>query len=237
MNLGMESKIEKSNQKSKQDIIILDTETTGLDPQKDKIIEIGCVKISDRKISTDSFQVFINPGIEISEESQNIHGITNEFIKDKPKFESVYSEFSNFIKDSILVAHNASFDMSFLNAEIKRLKHPILKNEVIDTLKVARKKFPGSPANLNALAKRFNISLHERDLHGALIDANILAKVYLCLTKPIASSLFAEQTTTKEVKETKYSYTKHKLTISNEEKNLHLDSLKIINAESDKWEV
>ncbi len=162
--------------------IALDTETTGFDPfAGDRIIEIGAVELIDHMPTGRTCQIYINPEREVPAEAIAIHGITNEFLKDKPTFIECYSEFMEFIADdSILVIHNAEFDMKFLNWELENIGHkPIIWDRVIDTLTMARKKFPGSPANLDALCRRFNIDNAARTYHGALLDSELLAEVYL----------------------------------------------------------
>lgn len=163
--------------------IVLDTETTGLRHfEGDRLIEIGCIELINRRKTDNHFHVYINPEREISSEAFGIHGISNEFVKDKPKFKEIAKDFLNFIGDSTLVIHNAGFDIGFINMELKLLKLPVLFMErVIDTLLIARKKFPKAPANLDALCKKFNISLSSRTKHGALIDAELLAMVYIAL--------------------------------------------------------
>lgn len=161
--------------------IVLDTETTGFDPdQGDRIIEIGCVELENHLPTGKHLQLYINPEREIPAEATTVHGITNEFIADKPIFSEVYSEFLEFIEGGKLVIHNAEFDMKFLNSELAKVGHKSLGwSNVIDTLGMARQKFPGSPANLDALCRRFNIDNTERTYHGALLDSELLAEVYL----------------------------------------------------------
>jgi len=162
--------------------IVLDTETTGMDPFKgDRIIEIGAVELVNHMPTGRTCQIYINPEREIPADATAIHGITNEFIKDKPIFIKCYTEFMDFIaEDSTLVIHNAEFDMKFLNWELENIGHkPISWDRVVDTLTMARKKFPGSPANLDALCRRFNIDNSARTHHGALLDSELLAEVYL----------------------------------------------------------
>lgn len=161
--------------------IVLDTETTGMDPEKgDRIIEIGCVELINHVPTGKHLQLYINPEREIPAEAIAVHGITNEFVKDKPVFSQVYQEFMDFVKDGVLVIHNAEFDMKFINWELKNVGHqPIGWDKVLDTLAMARKTFPGSPANLDALCRRFGIDNTERTYHGALLDSELLAEVYL----------------------------------------------------------
>lgn len=161
--------------------IVLDTETTGMDPQDGhRIIEIGCVELENLVPTGRHLQLYINPEREIPPEATEVHGITNEFVADKPVFSQVYSEFVAFIEGAKLVIHNAEFDMKFINWELKQVGHkPIPWPMVIDTLGMARRKFPGSPANLDALCRRFGIDNTERTYHGALLDSELLAEVYL----------------------------------------------------------
>ena len=162
--------------------IVLDTETTGLDPdQGHKIVEIGCVELVNHMPTGRTFQEYLNPERQMDEEVIAVHGITNEFLKDKPKFKEIAEKFINFIgSDSKLVIHNAAFDMKFLNAELSAAGFEKLSfDRVIDTLVMARQKFPGSRVNLNELCKRFNVDASRRTVHGALLDSELLAEVYL----------------------------------------------------------
>lgn len=161
--------------------IVLDTETTGLDPsQGDRLIEIGCVELINYLPTGKIYHTYINPQREVSEKAYEVHGRNLEFLKDYPLFSDVHQDFLDFISDSHLVIHNAPFDMKFLNAELKVLGAPSLSyDRVIDTLALARKKYPGSPASLDALCRRFEIDNSNRDLHGALVDSYLLAQVYL----------------------------------------------------------
>ena len=168
--------------------VILDTETTGLEyATGDRVIELGAVEILDRNKTGEEFQTYLNPdGKEISEKAQEITGITNEQLKDKPKFKDVADDFINFVKGAELVIHNADFDVGFLDAEFKIASstYPSISEicEVKDTLAIARNKFPGQRNSLDALSKRFDINGYDRSYHGALLDANILADVYSNLT-------------------------------------------------------
>jgi DNA polymerase-3 subunit epsilon len=161
--------------------IVLDTETTGLDPASGhRVVEIGCVELIDRLPTGNYYHTFINPMRDMPTEAYNVHGISEEFLKDKPTFRKIAQEFLDFISTSNLVIHNAAFDIKFLNHELALLgKKEIRMSRAIDTLLIARKKFPGRPANLDALCRRFKISLESRDKHGALIDSELLARVYL----------------------------------------------------------
>lgn len=164
--------------------IVLDTETTGLDPASGhRIVEIGCVELVDRLPSGQTFQKYINPEREMSGDAQAIHGLTDEFLRDQPLFAEVAAEFLDFIADSPLVIHNADFDLGFVNLELQRVGFAALHgNRAIDTVLLARRKFPGAPASLDALCRRFAIDNSGRELHGALLDASLLAEVYLELT-------------------------------------------------------
>lgn len=161
--------------------IALDTETTGLDPNTGhRIVEIGCVEMIDRITTGEVFHVYLDPERDMPEEAFKVHGLSAEFLSGKPKMADVADDFLRFIGDSQLVIHNAQFDMKFINYELKKLgKEEIPMSRTTDTVVMARKKFPGSPANLDALCKRFNIDLSARTLHGALLDAELLATVYL----------------------------------------------------------
>jgi len=167
--------------------IILDTETTGLEVlQGHRIIEIGAVLINDRKKSKEHFHTYLNPSRLIDEEASKVHGIMNEDLLNKPSFDEIAEEFLEFVDGSTLVIHNAAFDVGFLNNELKLAssKYPMLQDicEIEDSLAIAKDKFPGQRNSLDALANRFEISNYDRTFHGALLDANILADVYMMLT-------------------------------------------------------
>ena len=161
--------------------IILDIETTGLEHNEGhRIIEIGCIELNEKVVGANYHQ-YINPSKTLTENNIKIHGITNEYLTDKPIFQEIADSFLEFIQDSFIVAHNASFDIGFLNFELNKLsKPPILKERVIDTIKIARQRFPGQQVSLDALIKKLKINtLINRDQHGALKDAKILTDVYL----------------------------------------------------------
>ena len=168
--------------------IVLDTETTGIEPKEGhRIIEIGCVEVDNRRLTGNHFHVYINPGRHIEQEAIEVHGITNEFLADKPTFSQVAQEFVNFIKGAQLVIHNAPFDVGFMDHEFAMesstrgvITHDIC--DVLDTLVLARQMHPGQKNNLDALCKRYGIDNSHRTLHGALLDAEILADVYLLMT-------------------------------------------------------
>ena len=160
--------------------IVLDTETTGLDPKTgDRIVEIGCVEIVDLVVTGRTYQTYINPERPMSAGASDITGLKDEFLKDFPVFAEVADAFAEFIGDAPLVIHNAPFDVGFINAEFERVgKSRLNPARIIDTLEIARKKFPGQPNNLDALCKRLNVDNTSRTLHGALLDSEILAEVY-----------------------------------------------------------
>ena len=167
--------------------IVLDTETTGLESsQGHRIIEIGCVELENRRLTGNHYHQYVNPQREIDQGAIEVHGITNEFLNDKPLFERVAADFVEFVRGAELIIHNAPFDLGFLDAELKRL--PQQKGSmtdlcgVVDTLVMARAKHPGQRNNLDALCNRYDVDNSQRDLHGALLDAEILADVYLAMT-------------------------------------------------------
>lgn len=161
--------------------IVLDTETTGFDPfTGDRIVEIGCIELNNHVTTGNTFHVYINPERAMPDEAFQVHGLGDDFLRDKPKFAEIGQQFLDFVADAKLIIHNAAFDMKFLNAELEWMKLPILAmDRAIDTLEIARKRFPGSPASLDALCRRFGIDNSARTLHGALLDSEILAEVYL----------------------------------------------------------
>lgn len=161
--------------------IVFDTETTGLDPfDGHRVIEIGCVEVIDRLPTGAHFHVYINPERDVPEEAVRVHGLTTDFLKAHKRFDQIVDEFMAFIGESQLVAHNAEFDMKFINWELENLgRKPVSKARVIDTLAIARSRFPGQPNSLDALCKRLGVDNSSRDFHGALLDSEILAEVYL----------------------------------------------------------
>ena len=168
--------------------IILDTETTGLDPKSGhRIIEIGCIELINRKFTGEQFHVYLNPDRDSEEGALKVHGLTTEFLSDKPRFTEIYDDFIKFIDKSELLIHNAEFDVKFLDHEIKLLskKLPSISNcvsKITDTLQIAREKHPGQRNSLDALVKRYEIGGYDRELHGALLDSQILGDVYLSMT-------------------------------------------------------
>ena len=167
--------------------IVLDTETTGLETSQDhRIIEIGCVELVNRKLTGNHYHQYINPERKVDEGAMQVHGITDEFLEDKPLFANIVDEFLAFVGDSELVIHNAPFDVGFIDHELSKLpKQPkSIANlcPIVDTLALARNKHPGQRNNLDALCKRYMVDNSQRDLHGALLDSEILADVYLIMT-------------------------------------------------------
>jgi len=166
--------------------IVLDTETTGLEPKEGhRIIEIGCVEMVDRKLTGNNFHQYLQPDREIDAGAIEVHGITNEFLADKPHFEDIFEDFISYVKGAELVIHNAPFDVGFINHEFRLCEFGKQVSDlcsVLDTLSMARKMHAGQKNNLDALCKRYEIDNTHRDLHGALLDAEILADVYLAMT-------------------------------------------------------
>ncbi len=167
--------------------IVLDTETTGIDPAEGhNIIEIGCIEMQLRRLTGNHYHQYIKPDREVEAEAIEVHGITNEFLADKPKFAVISDEFIEFVRGAELIIHNAAFDIGFLNTELERNGYQErmedLCPKITDTLLLARKKFPGQKNNLDALCRRYGIEHFDRELHGALLDSKILAEVYLHLT-------------------------------------------------------
>jgi DNA polymerase-3 subunit epsilon len=176
--------------------IILDTETTGISTAEDhRIIEIGCVEMVNRRLTGNTFHQYINPEREIDAGAIEVHGITNEFLADKPLFDEIAEDFLAFIDGAELVIHNAPFDVGFIDHELKKLdgeeRRVNTMCDVLDTLKLARDKHPGQKNNLDALCRRYEVDNSNRELHGALLDAEILADVYLAMTGGQVSMLLA----------------------------------------------
>lgn len=176
--------------------IILDTETTGLDPAKgDRIVEIGAVELLNHVPTGRTYHVYVNPERDVPREAEAVHGLSTLFLKDKPVFRSIVDEFLTFIGDATLVIHNASFDVGFLNAELTYVKKPLIAAErVIDTLMMARQKHPGAANSLDALCRRYGVDNTRRTKHGALLDSELLAEVYIELTGGRQAALLLEAT-------------------------------------------
>ena len=180
--------------------IIFDTETTGFKPPNDRVVEIGAVELVRGAITGANFHVYVNPERDMPDDAYRVHGLSSEFLSDKPVFKDpkIGQAFLDFVGDAELVAHNAPFDMGFMQAELEMAGLPALTNDVVDTVKIARRKFPGSPASLDALCSRFGIDTTERERHGhgALLDARLLAEVYIELTGGAQAGLdFSRQET------------------------------------------
>ena len=160
--------------------VILDTETTGLSADKDRIVEIACIELNNHIPTKNIFHTFINPETKVSADAFKVHGYSDEFLSNKLKFREIVKNFLDFIKDKKLIIHNADFDLGFLNNELRRLNiKPILKSDVVDTLQIARSKFPGVGNSLDALCKRYKINVEAREKHSALVDCHLLSKVYI----------------------------------------------------------
>ena len=213
--------------------IVFDTETTGFDAKgDDRITEIGCIEIIDLLPTGESFHAYVDPQRDISEKVTEITGLTREFLDGKPLFKDVAQDFLDFVGDSSLIAHNADFDRGFINESLIRAGFdPVPRGRFIDTLRMARAQFPGSPATLDALCKRFDISLASRNKHGAIIDSELLAKVYLELKGGRERKLSLEterETTSETILKPVASQRPTPLTprLSNSEKSQHVDFIK-----------
>ena len=180
--------------------VVLDTETTGLEvEQRHRVIEIGCVELFNRRLTGRTYHQYLNPERDIDEGAQLVHGLTRERLAKEPTFSEVHAEFLEFIRDSELIIHNAPFDVAFLNAELARvaLAHKVDSLcRVLDTLALARQMHPGQRNNLDALCKRYSVDNSRRDYHGALLDARILAEVYLAMTGGQATLILSEESDT-----------------------------------------
>ncbi len=178
--------------------IVLDTETTGLNPLTgDRVVEIGGVELINHIPTGRHFHKYINPGRAMTEDAFRVHGLSDEFLADKPRFKEIAAELQDFLGDAVLIAHNAPFDVQFLNFELEQAGHPSLRNEIIDTVVVAREKHPGARVSLDALCRHYGIDNSRRTLHGALLDSEILADVYLELIggRQVALALVEETRT------------------------------------------
>ena len=214
--------------------IVFDTETTGLSPQEgDKLVEIGAIELVNHIPTGNTYHQYINPMRDMPQEAFKVHGLSTEFLSNYPKFSDVAKDFLTFVgDDGIMVAHNAPFDMNFVNFELKHGGFKTLENhEVIDTLEIAKSKFPGARNNLDALCKRFNIDNSKRTKHGALLDAELLAEVYLELLGGAEPTMIFEKEASKVIEDevsqgTKKSYEKRVFTISQTEEECHQNFLK-----------
>ena len=176
--------------------VVLDTETTGLSiVEKHRIVEIGCIELNNQMATNKIFHEYLNPQRPVSKDAYKIHGYSDEFLSDKKTFSEIATNFLNFIKNKKIIIHNAAFDLSFLNYELKRInKKEIDKNNIIDTLEIARQKYPGSQNSLDALCKRFNIDNSKREKHNALTDCQLLKEVYINLLDQKEPKLNLENT-------------------------------------------
>jgi len=214
--------------------IVLDTETTGLNHNTgDRIVDIACVELINHVQTGKVYQTYINPQKDMSDEAQRITGISNDFLKDKPLFEDIVDEFLDFVKDSTLVIHNAKFDIDFLNSELSRVEKPLFRLEdAIDTLLLAKIKFPGSAVSLDALCRKFEIDTSIRVTHGALVDCCLLADVYLNLLGGRQSGLIFESESRTEDSAEKVMHKEfheaRKFFPTNEEIEIHENFLKTL---------
>ena len=205
--------------------IVLDTETTGLSVKDGhRIVEIGCIELDNLIPTKNVFHAYLNPERKVSESALKVHGYTDEFLSDKKRFIDIADEFLNFIKDKRIVIHNAEFDVGHLNNELKMINRNIIMREnVVDTLEIARNKFPGSAISLDALCKRFRVDNSRRKKHTALIDCELLSKVYINLLDQKEPIFQFEKN--KEIEKTKklnnFTYSKKVIKISNEEMKIH----------------
>ena len=209
--------------------IVLDTETTGLSVKDGhRIVEIGCVELDNLIPTKNNFHCYLNPERKVSEKALEVHGYTDEFLSDKKKFSEIADEFLNFIRDKRLIIHNADFDLSHLNNELKKFGHEPLKNEIVDTIVLARDKFPGSQISLDALCKRYKIDNSKRIRHSALIDCELLAKVYINLIdqKEPRLDFQSQEKNASDINRKDYLYFKKIIQPSEDEKLNHAKYLK-----------
>jgi DNA polymerase-3 subunit epsilon len=209
--------------------IILDTETTGLSVKDGhRLVEIGCIELENLIPTKNKFHCYLNPERKVSEKALEVHGYTDEFLSTKKKFKAIVQEFLNFIDGKRLIIHNAEFDLSHLNNELKIIGQKTLKNEIVDTLQLARDKYPGSPISLDALCKRYRIDNSKRVQHTALIDCDLLSKVYINLIdqKEPTLNFNNEITDNKNQKDDKVLYFKKIIKASDKEKNNHSQYLR-----------
>ena len=209
--------------------VILDTETTGLSVKDGhRIVEIGCIELENLIPTKNKFHCYLNPERKVSEKALETHGYTDEFLSKKIKFKEIADEFLNFINGKRLIIHNAEFDLSHLNNELKIIGKETLKNDVVDTLTLARDKFPGSPSSLDALCKRYRIDNSKRTQHTALIDCDLLSKVYINLIdqKEPTLNFYNEINDNKQINDKNILYFKKVIKPSDEEKSKHDQYLK-----------
>ncbi len=210
--------------------IVLDTETTGLRIRDGhRIIEIGCVELKNKMRTGKYYHAYVNPQKQIDPEAMRIHGLSNEFLNDKPLFAEIAKDFLDFIGNSRLVIHNAAFDTSFINQELVLSGLPVItNNRVVDTLLMARKKYPGSPASLDSLCKRFDVSLESRTKHGALVDAELLASVYILMNGATQFEITLDKEKDTNGLFSEILRAKRQFHLSNDERIVHQEFLKKI---------
>jgi len=208
--------------------VVLDTETTGLSTkEKHRIVEIGCLELKDQIPTNNIFHAYINPERSVSEDAFKVHGYSGKFLSQQKIFSEICDDFLNFIENKKIIIHNAPFDLSFLNYELKLLKKNLIKKEtIIDTLEIARSKYPGSQNSLDALCKRFNIDNSKREKHSALLDCNLLKEVYINLLEQKSPKLNLETNENMDLKDldqnnNSNNYSKKIVKINSEELNLH----------------
>ena len=210
--------------------IVLDTETTGISVKEGhRVVEIGCIELDNLIPTKNNFHYYLNPERKVSEQAYKIHGYSDEFLSKQKKFRDISEDFLNFIKDKRLIIHNAEFDIEHLNNELSKIGKNKITNEIVDTLSLARDKFPGSSANLDALCKRYNIDNSKRTNHSALIDCDLLSKVYINLIDQKEPTLNFENNDNSYIKQNKgkNSYYKKVILPSEEELKKHKNYLKL----------
>jgi len=209
--------------------IVLDTETTGISIKDGhRIVEIGCIELDNLIPTKNKFHCYLNPERKVSEKAFEVHGYNDDFLSKQKKFSEIVEDFLEFIKDKKIIIHNAEFDLSHINNELKILGKKEINNEIIDTLILARDKFPGSPSNLDALCKRYRIDNSRRTKHTALVDCDLLAKVYINLIdqKEPTLNFSTEEKTSKQFSDEKIDYFKKVILPTKEELQEHNDFLK-----------
>ncbi len=209
--------------------IVLDTETTGISIKEGhRIVEIGCIELDNLIPTKNKFHCYLNPERKVSEKAFEVHGYNDDFLSKQKKFSEIVEDFLEFIKDKKIVIHNAEFDLSHINNELKIMGKKEINNEIIDTLILARDKFPGSPSNLDALCKRYRIDNSRRTKHTALVDCDLLAKVYINLIdqKEPTLNFSTEEKTSKQFSDEKIDYFKKVILPTKEELQKHNDFLK-----------
>ena len=214
--------------------IVLDTETTGLRVKDGhRIVEIGCVELVNKMRTGNTFHAYLNPQRKVDSAAYEVHGISDDFLTNKPIFSKVAGQFMDFIGDSSLVIHNAIFDMQFINQELTLSgRYTLPMSRSVDTLFLARKKFPGTQVNLNALCRRFNISLQAREKHGALLDAELLASVYIEMSNGKQGYIALEEDNCAEIVNRNANYPVRKFSVSNEEMKRHEYIMRLVHESS-----